>query len=318
MVNMIAPRLLARLDEKKARLDALRPLPTAAVRRLHQQIAIEWTYNSNAIEGSTLTLRETQLILETGLAIGGKTLREHFEALNHQAAIQYVEELATQTGPITAYQVREIHMLVLKDIDEENAGKYRQVTVRIAGTEHEPPDAWEVPRLMNEWGAWLADAARSLHPAALAALAHHRLAAIHPFIDGNGRTARLVMNLLLLQRGYPPAIILRVNRRQYYGVLQRADRGNESPLVNFVGSAIERSLNMYIEAGMPRTSARAAEDEWISLRDAAQNTPYSQEYLSLLARTGRLEATKRGRIWFTTRRALNRYRESLADAGSTR
>ena len=308
---MIAPRLMARLTEKKARLDALRPLPAAAVRRLDHQLAVEWTYNSNAIEGSTLTLRETQLILETGLTIGGKSLREHFEVINHQAAIEYVEALATQDEPITPYHVRQIHTLVLTNIDSENAGTYRQGAVRIAGTEYEPPDGWEVPRLMHEWSEWLQGEARMLHPVEQAAVAHHRLTAIHPFIDGNGRTARLVLNLLLLRSGYPPAIILRVNRRQYYRVLQRADRGDQAPLANFVGRSLERSLNLYLEAGISRTSARSAEDEWISLRDAAQDTPYSQEYLSLLARTGQLEAMKRGRVWYTTRRAVERYRESV-------
>jgi Fic family protein len=312
---MLTPRLLVRLNEKKARLDALRPLPAAAVRRLDQQLSVEWTYNSNAIEGSTMTLRETQLILETGLTIGGKSLREHFEVLNHQAAIEYVEALVTEAGPITPYHVRQIHQLVLTHIDEENAGRYREIAVRIAGAPHEPPDAWEIPPLMNEWSEWLQGEAQALHPVERAALAHHQLTAIHPFIDGNGRTARLVMNLLLLRQGYPPAVILRVNRRQYYGVLQQADRGNKAPISNFVGRALERSLNLYLEAATPRPDAPAPEDEWIPLGQAAEDTPYSQEYLSLLARTGRLEAMKRGRIWYTTRRAVDVYQQLVGERG---
>jgi len=310
---MIAPRLLARLTEKQARLDALRPLPAGAVRRLNQLFAVEWTYNSNAIEGNTLTLRETQLILETGLTIGGKSLREHFEVINHQSAIEYVEALARHDEPITPYHIRQIHSLVLTTIDPDNAGKYRDVTVRIAGTQREPPDAWELPRLKNEWDEWLRGAAQLLHPIEQAALAHHRLTAIHPFIDGNGRTARLIMNLLLLRQGYPPAVILTINRRQYYRVLQQADRGDEAPLANFVGRSLERSLNLYLEAMTPRTQVPPREEQWIPLRDAARDTPYSQEYLSLLARTGRLEAMKRGRVWYTTSRAVEIYRQSLKD-----
>src|SRR5581483_383329 len=143
-----------------------------------------------------------------------------------------------------------------------------------------------------------------------AALAHHRLAAIHPFVDGNGRTARLVMNLILLRAGYPPTVILRANRQQYYRVLANADRGNDKPLINFVGRAVERSLNLYLEALTPSTRKPARMNEWIPLREAAQGTPYSQEYLSLLARLGRLEAIKIGRVWHTTRQAVAEYRKT--------
>lgn len=309
---MLEPRLSARLEAKKSQLDSLRPLPAAAVHRLNQQLTIEWIYNSNAIEGSTLTLRETQLILETGLTIGGKSLREHFEVINHKHAIEYVEGLVAGDEPITPLHVRQIHNLVLTHIDDESADQYRNLPVRIAGATHQPPESWEVPRLMSEWGDWLSGPAQGLGPVERAALAHHRLVALHPFIDGNGRTARLVMNLPLMRDGYPPTIILRVNRRQYYRVLAQADAGNEAPLVNFVGRAVERGLTLYLEACTPQTGPPAPEDEWIPLRDAAQGTPYSQEYLSLLARKGRLEAVKRGRVWYTTRRAVAAYRESVA------
>lgn len=311
---MIEPRLLARLEQKKAELDALRPLPAAAVQRLNQQLTVEWIYNSNAIEGSTLTLRETQLVLETGLTIGGKSLREHFEVINHKEAIEYAEELTGGDDPITPYQVRQIHKLVLTHIDDESAGQYRNLPVRIGGALHQAPDSWEVPRLMVEWGDWLNGPALALHPVERAAKAHHRLAAIHPFIDGNGRAARLVMNLLLMRDGYPPTIILRVNRAQYYRVLAQADEEREAPLVNFVGRAVERSLTLYLEACTPRPGPSSPEDEWIPLREAAQGTPYSQEYLSLLARKGRLEAVKRGRVWHTTRRAVADYQRSVSKA----
>lgn len=313
---MLEPRLLTRLNQKKAQLDALRPLPGAAVQRLNQQLGIEWIYNSNAIEGSTLTLRETQLILETGLTVGGKSLREHLEVVNHQEAIHYVETLTAHDEPITPFHVRQIHKLVLARIDDGNAGQYRNLPVRIAGSTQQPPEAWNVPDLMEQWSGWLNGPALTLHPIEQAAVAHHGLVAIHPFLDGNGRTARLVMNLILMGEAYPPTIIMRVNRRQYYRVLNQADSGNEAPLVNFVGRAVERSLTLYLEAFTPQTEPTAAEDEWILLREAAQDTPYNQEYLSLLARTGRLEAIKRGRNWYTTRRAVQAYRQSLEDTTS--
>lgn len=308
---MINSRLQQRIDEKWARLDEARPLPAAIVRRLDAQLAIEWTYNSNAIEGSTLTLRETQLILETGLTIGGKSLCEHFEVINHRAAIAYVEALVTGSEPVTPFQVRQIHKLVLTNIDDEEAGQYRRVPVRIGGTAHVPPPAWEVARQMDAWSAWLQQDALILHPVEMAARAHHGIAAIHPFIDGNGRTARLVMNLLLLRHGYPPAIILWINRRQYYRVLAQADRGRSDSLTNFVARAVERSLDVYLEAITETPTPPAASDHLIPLGEAAADTPYTQEYLSLLARTGRLEATKRGRVWYTTPRAVAAYRRSV-------
>lgn len=308
---MLETRLQQRIEGKKQQLDALLPLPVAAVQRLNEQVMVEWIYNSNAIEGSTLTLRETQLILETGLTIGGKSLREHFEVLNHRDAIHYVEALLEQALPFTPFHVRQIHALVLKNIDDGSAGQYRQLPVRIGGSAHHPPDAWEVPQLMNEWGDWLNGAAQNEHAIDLAAIAHHRFVAIHPFIDGNGRTARLVMNLLLMRAGYPPTIIQRVNRQQYYRVLAQADRGNPAPLVNFVGRAVERSLTLYLQACTPVATAPTAEERWLPLRQAAEGSPYTQEYLSLLARLGRLEAIKRGRIWYTTRQALNDYQKNL-------
>jgi Fic family protein len=311
MIHMLEPRLLDRLQQKKAQLDALRPLLATALHRRNRQLTVEWIYNSNAIEGSTLTLRETQLILETGLTIGGKSLREHLEVINHQEAIKYVETLTTRDEPITALHVRQIHRLVLARIDDDSAGQYRTLPVRIAGSTHQPPEAWEVSPLLTNWETWLKDPRLTLHPIERAALAHHRLVAIHPFLDGNGRAARLVMNLLLMREGYPPTIIMRVNRRQYYNVLARADAGHETPLVNFVGRAVERSLTLYLEACTPSTAPPSPEDEWIPLREAAKGTPYSQEYLSLLARTGRLEAIKQGRVWHTSRRAMEAYRQSL-------
>nr|MBC8504791.1 Fic family protein [Chloroflexota bacterium] len=284
---MLEPRLLQRLNDKKARLDTFRPFPTGIVNRLRQQIDLEWIYNSNAIEGSTLTLQETRLILETGLTIGGKNLREHFEVLNHREAIAYVEDLLGQTTEITPHHVCQIHKLVLSQIDDENAGQYRKTAVRIAGAIHTPPDAWEIPQLMMDWGDWLAQESETRHPVILAALAHHRLVSIHPFEDGNGRTARLVMNLLLMQAGFPPTVIERVHRKQYYRVLAQADAGNPAPLVNFVGRAVERSLILYLDAIQPQTRAPDNDEIWIPLRQAAQGTPYSQDYLSLLARKGR-------------------------------
>ena len=278
---------------------------------MRDEILIDWIYNSNAIEGSTITLQETRLILETGLTVGGKSLREHFEVTNHKEAIQYVEDLVQNTEPITAFHVRQIHKLILTNIDNENAGNYRKTQVHIAGASFIPPESWQIDSLITEWGDWVASAEGSFHPIALAAQAHHRLVAIHPFVDGNGRTSRLVMNLVLMQSGYPPTVILQANRRQYYSVLAQADSGKTDALVNFVGRSVENSLNLSLDACKPVIKSPNPEAEWVPLRDACVGTPYSQEYISLLARLGRIEATKRGRNWYTTWRAVKAYQDSL-------
>lgn len=309
---MLDKRLLDRINRKKQDLDSLRPLPTLAVSRLQEQINAEWIYNSNAIEGNTLTLQETRLILETGITVGGKSLREHFEVINHQKAIEFVEALVQDSVDITPFHVRQIHQLVLAQIDDDSAGQYRNLPVRIAGATHTPPDSWEVPSEMDGWGEWMNGTSQKLHAVERAALAHHKLAAIHPFIDGNGRTARLVMNLLLMCDGYPPTVISKVNRLQYYRVLAQADNGRENPIVNFVGRAVEQSLTFYLDACTPRTEEPPKDEKWMSLREAASQSEYSQEYLSLLARTGRLDAMKRGRNWVTTLSAIKAYRESVS------
>ena len=209
-----------------------------------------------------------------------------------------------EQGPITPWHVRQLHALVLARIDDENAGQYRNLPVRIAGSTHEPPPSWDVPAQLHDWAGWLRAQEGSMEAVTLAALAHHKLVAIHPFIDGNGRTARLLLNLVLMRAGYPPAIIARTNRPEYYRVLAQADAGKPAALVNFVGRAEERSLTLYLEACTPQSGPPPPDEAWLPLREAAAFSPYSQEYLGLLARTGRLEAVKRNRTWYTTRKAL--------------
>lgn len=240
---------LQRLSVKKSRLDAARPLLPSLLDRMRERMDVEWTYHSNAIEGNTLTLRETQLVLQHGLTVGGKSLREHLEAINHQHSIHYIEALADKESPITEHVMRSIHALVLRTIDDEGAGSYRRVQVHITGSEYVPPEPAAVPGLMADFGAWLrADEAAVLHPVRLAALAHFRLVHIHPFIDGNGRTARLLMNLLLMREGYPPAIIRVGERGAYYSALDAAHEGNTDQFVAMVADVEERALNQWLEA----------------------------------------------------------------------
>lgn len=241
--------LLQKLTRKKQQLDNLRPFPKGALERLKEYLDVEWTYHSNAIEGSTLTLAETRLILLDGLTVGGKPLREHLEAINHKHAIDFVEALARRAEPITERDIRQIHALILRTIDDENAGRYRQGQVYIAGSEYVPPKAPFVPMLMEQLVAWLnSEEAARLHPVERAALAHFRLVHIHPFVDGNGRTARLLMNLLLMRDGYPPAIIRREERGRYFDALDQAHRSDTDPFVVFIAEVEDRSLDMWLKA----------------------------------------------------------------------
>ena len=306
---MLDARLAGRIERKKRELDRLRPLPKAALARLREQFAIELAYNSNAIEGNSLTLRETALVILEGLTIRGKPLREHFEALNHQKAFEFLEGLVVGKAKVTVDALRQVQRLVLAGIDEAYAGRYRDVNVRIVGAVKSPPRFKKVPALMEGFERSLGS--ERLGEVELAALAHYRLVEIHPFVDGNGRCARLLMNLLLMQKGYPVVIVLKADRKKYYDRLRRADLGDSKPFVDFIGQCVERSLDLYLDAFK-------AGSDFISLAKAAKGSRYSQEYLSLLARKGRIEAVKLGRNWFIKREALARYRKEQGRWGQGR
>ena len=208
------------VDSLKKELDSKRPLPKETLKSLRESINLEWTYNSNGIEGNTLTLRETQVVLE-GITVGGKSIKEHLEAINHEKAILFLDDLVKDNEPISEWNIKNIHGLILKDIDNKNAGRYRKENVTIKGAKHIPPDYIKIPELMekliltyNTWSGY--------HPIIQAALLHGELVKIHPFIDGNGRTSRLLMNLSLMNSGYNPVIIKKESRLKYYEALDKA------------------------------------------------------------------------------------------------
>ena len=208
------------VDQLKRELDNKRPIPKETLRSLEESINLEWTYNSNGIEGNTLSLRETQIVLE-GITVGGKSIKEHLEAINHEKAILYLNDLVKENNPITEWNIKGIHQLVLKDIDEENGGKYRRENVTIKGATHIPSDYLKVPELMEKlvlnYENW-----NNFHPIIQAALLHGELVKINPFVDGNGRTSRLLMNLDLMNHGYNPVIIKKEDRLEYYEALDKA------------------------------------------------------------------------------------------------
>ena len=236
---------LAQADKHKAKLDGARPLPAHTVASLREKLALEWTYHSNAIEGNTLTLRETKVVLE-GITVGGKSIREHFEALNHRDAILYVEEVVHGNEPLSERLIKEIHALVLKGIEPEHAGRYRQENVAIAGASHTPPDFLHLPQEMHELIAWHAGA-MGMHPILRAAELHTRFVEIHPFIDGNGRTGRLLLNFELMKAGFPPAVIRKEDRLAYYDALDEACASRDySGIADLVCAAVNRALDVYL------------------------------------------------------------------------
>ncbi|HHU37636.1 MAG TPA: Fic family protein [Treponema sp.] len=302
--------LLASIEGKKRQLDKLRPLPKAIVQKLNEQFIIEWTYNSNAIEGNTLSLQETELVLNRGLTIGNKSLKEHFEALNHKECIEVIEKFVEKKKELNIDFIKEIHSIILKNIDDYQAGVFRRTNVRILGAVHIPPVATKIERLINEFLEWYYSNKYTLSIPELAAWIHYKFVCIHPFIDGNGRTSRLLMNLVLLQNSYPPAVILNVDRKKYYRVLRQADMNKPKEFLNFIGRSVERSLAIYLNTVVP-SDKKNENQGYISLKEATKYCDYSLEYLSLLARTGKLPAIKFERNWMTTREAIENYIEFI-------
>ncbi len=238
--------MFKKIDQLKAQLDAHRPLPDSVLKNLHEDLVLRWTYNSNAIEGNTLTLMETKVVLE-GITIGGRSLREHFEAINHRDAIIFVEELVQKKETLTEWDIRNIHQLVLKNIDVVNAGVYRNLNVVISGARHTPPDHLKVSEKMADFIASFNK--KNLHPVAQAAYVHVNFAGIHPFVDGNGRTSRLLMNLELMKSGYPPVVISVEQRLRYYQALDAAHvENNYNLFLELVVESVEQSFIPYFFA----------------------------------------------------------------------
>lgn len=292
-----------RLYEKKQILQTSRPLPPIALNKIKESLSIEWTYNSNSIEGNTMSLRETQMVLQEGITIKGKSLREHFETYNHDKAIDYLFSIVNTDYVLRSIDILTLHGLVLRSIEDDFAGRLRNGGVRISGANFVPPNANKVSDLLDELMTFINTNPLGLNDIELATVFHHKLVWIHPFFDGNGRTVRLAMNLLLMRCGFPPAIILKNDRKKYYEALNQANGGNYQKLTLLMCQAVERTLNIYLNA-LPENDS-----EYISISNLVQepDMPYGQEYISLLARQGKIDAYKEGRNWLTTREAVENY-----------
>lgn len=266
------PTLYQQLSEMKACLDSFRPFSKGMVKNLNEVMDVRYTYESNSIEGNSLTLSETSRFINTGLTIGGKPLVDHLEVINHQEAIQYIRDVANNNIGLTEREVKQIHAIILKGIQDQEAGCYRKQPVYILqqdGHKHEFPQPFIVPKLMEDLFIFFNENKTALHPVEMAAHLHQKLVNIHPFIDGNGRTSRLLMNLYLFQQGYPVAIIESENdkRKTYYkhlsdyqGVLEG---GDSHPFQLFVAQKVKDSLiehlNFFAQDGSSQAEGKGYE-----------------------------------------------------------
>jgi Fic family protein len=294
------PRLTERIERKKAQLDSYRPLPIDTVRRLNEDLRVFLTYHSNAIEGNSLTLQETQMVIDYGITIHGHPLREYLEASNHAEAYIYITRLVEKSERITRDTILTLHGLVMDKI-LTSKGRFRTVPVYIRGSNMTPPPADQVERLMREWLAWINGAGLEYDPVIRAGIAHHGFEAVHGFEDGNGRVGRLLLNLMLMQEGYPPALLLNDWRTRYIHGLMTANMGNYGPLLNLIGQSVEGGLDLYLEAC-------ATVPGYQLLRELVDDSGYPLEYLSWLARQGRIDAVKRGGRWYSTPQAITQYK----------
>jgi Fic family protein len=306
------PRLALRLTTKKAELDQYRPLPPNIVRHLYEDLRVLLTYHSNAIEGNSLSLWETQLVIENGITAGGKPLKDYLEATNHAQAYAHLQRMVEGKERFTYRTILDLHRLVMQQIDEK-AGTFRTTQVYIRGANFMPPSAREVPELIGQWLGWLEGAGLEYEPLIRAAIAHHDFEAIHPFLDGNGRTGRLLLNLMLMQNGYPPALLLRNWRGNYLAALDSAGRGNYNPICNLTGRAVEGGLDLYLEV-----CKKEPEDLYQPLSILAKQSGLSADYLGWLVRKGRLAAVKRQGRWYSTPAALKAYQESVTEGVAPR
>ena len=250
---------LERIDKLKAWLDEFRPFEPAIVAELKKLYDVRFTYNSNAIEGNTLTQSETELVLTKGITVGGKTLDEHLEAIGHKEAIDYIEHLAQKDTKINEWEIKQIHNLILRKINPEEAGSYRTLDVMAAGTNYRYPPHYLLSQLMGDFVSWLnSEAALSLHPVEYASIAHYRFVSIHPFRDGNGRSARLLMNLLLIRSGYPIVVINNQVRNNYINALAYGQQNQDdlSQLYDLVFDAAIASLVEVLRLLVTASSSR--------------------------------------------------------------
>lgn len=304
------------LTAKKQKLDSYRPLPPELVKNLDEWFKVELTYSSNAIEGNTLSRAETALVVEKGMTVAGKSLKEHLEATNHAQALDFIKTLAgKKRQDLTEKDILDIHKTILKKIEDTYAGRYRNLPARLTGSETILPNPVKIPELMQGFITWLSGK-NSDHPVKIAADAHFKLVTIHPFSDGNGRTARLLMNLLLMQEGYPITIIRKEDRLEYVNALEKAQvKKDLMDFYNLIYEAVDRCLDIYLEALEPEIESKVAipEDQrFYTTEEVAQILKVDPESVRRYVRSKKLRAIKLGGKFIRIeKKDLNKFLEKL-------
>lgn len=242
--RLARPAIFSTIDAKKERLSKLRPLTEGEVERLREEFMIEFTYNSNAIEGNTLTLKETALALE-GMTIDQKPLKDHLEAVGHRDAFLYVQDIAQNNTPLSESVIKNIHALVLMNRPDDK-GVYRRIPVRIMGAYTEPVQPYMIEPKMNELLNINEDRVKTMHIVERIARFHLEFEGIHPFIDGNGRTGRLILNLDLIRNGYPPINVKFTDRKRYYDAFDAFYKDNDStPMTELIAEYVDLRFDDY-------------------------------------------------------------------------
>jgi len=301
-----------RVAEKKQKLASMGQLTPQRIEEISERMQVDFVYNSNKIEGSTLSRGETELVLR-GITIGkksipealrGKDLGDILVAQNHSSAINLIKKIAfDRTYKISEDDIKKIHGIVLKGVIA-SAGQYRSYDLEVKGAGFIPPPFYDVPKHMKELLNTLNNNPDELRPIELAAQIHYDFSWIHPFVDGNGRMSRLLLNLILVRNGYPFVVIKNVDKPQYLRALREMDvSGNFKPFLIYISRCVEQTLDLYLMSKKPAKK----EEEFLPLAKLAKNTPYSAEYLSLLARKGRIDAIKEGKTWKSTKKIINTY-----------
>lgn len=248
-LSLVVKQKLVVIDELQAKWKATKPLNGLQLQKMEEYFNTRYTFDSNRIEGNTLTFQETHLVVAEGLTIGGKSMVEHLEAVNHTEAISWLKEMVNGNEDVTKRNVLDIHRLILKSIDTANAGAYRSVPVMIGGSEHKPPQPYLLDKLMEDYFMHYQQQKRVMHPVILAAEMHERLVSIHPFIDGNGRTSRLLMNFILLKNGYTVTSLKGDydSRMAYYAALENVQvNNNPEPFYHLILDKVKESLDEHL------------------------------------------------------------------------
>ena len=316
----IPSHIRERILQKKSKLESIGKLDQDKIKEISKRMEVDFVYHSNKIEGSTLSRGETELILR-GItlgkksipeALGGKDLDDILAAQNHPDAISLVKKIAfDKTYKATEDDIKNIHKALMHGVIA-SAGKYRQEDLEVRGAGFTPPPFYDIQEHMQNLITLINENPDELRPIELAAQVHYDFVWIHPFEDGNGRIARLLLNLILVRNRYPFVVIRTVDKPQYLRALRQMDiSGDFKPFLIYVARCVEQTLDLYLVPDKPKKS----EEKFLPLSILAKETPHSADYWSLLARKGRIDAIKEGKTWKTTKKILQAYLKEQKERG---